>query len=236
MEDTYLNEPNTQDGCDKEITENSNPKEAVCLVVDTSNSIKDSIDEINNRIFTFFGELQSDTKMRKRVEICIVTFGDEVNCILNFDIVHKQTAPTLHAGGLAPMGSAVSLALDLLETRKQKYKTFGIDYYKPIMALITSGHSTDTIEAAFCKTHKHIDEEKVKVYTIGVGDNVDMTNLAKFSRRPPIMLNESISHILFSWLSGPDYDSPDYSGPRCCDIIEQELPCTDWKYVNPSGN
>lgn len=38
----------------------------------------------------------------------------------------------MEAEGMTCMGEGLSLALDLLEKRKAKYKATGVDYYQPI--------------------------------------------------------------------------------------------------------
>lgn len=40
--------------------------------------------------------------------------------------------PEMEAEGMTCMGEGLSLALDLLEKRKAKYKATGVDYYQPI--------------------------------------------------------------------------------------------------------
>lgn len=37
------------------------------------------------------------------------------------------------------MGEGLSLALDLLEKRKTKYKATGVDYYQPILVVMSDG-------------------------------------------------------------------------------------------------
>lgn len=45
----------------------------------------------------------------------------------------------MEAEGMTCMGEGLSLALDLLEKRKTKYKATGVDYYQPILVVMSDG-------------------------------------------------------------------------------------------------
>ena len=45
----------------------------------------------------------------------------------------------MEAEGMTCMGEGLSLALDLLEKRKAKYKATGVDYYQPILVVMSDG-------------------------------------------------------------------------------------------------
>lgn len=47
--------------------------------------------------------------------------------------------PKMEAEGMTCMGEGLSLALDLLEKRKAKYKATGVDYYQPILVVMSDG-------------------------------------------------------------------------------------------------
>lgn len=47
--------------------------------------------------------------------------------------------PEMEAEGMTCMGEGLSLALDLLEKRKAKYKATGVDYYQPILVVMSDG-------------------------------------------------------------------------------------------------
>lgn len=45
----------------------------------------------------------------------------------------------MEAEGMTCMGEGLSLALDLLKKRKAKYKATGVDYYQPILVVMSDG-------------------------------------------------------------------------------------------------
>ena len=51
----------------------------------------------------------------------------------------KLLVPEMEAEGMTCMGEGLSLALDLLEKRKAKYKATGVDYYQPILVVMSDG-------------------------------------------------------------------------------------------------
>lgn len=78
-----------------------------------------------------------DEVARYAAEICIVTFGDKAELVMDFENLDRQEEDRkkkidgLKAHGETPMGEAVNKALDCLEIREQEYKEAGVDYYTP---------------------------------------------------------------------------------------------------------
>lgn len=187
----------------QELVDNPTPRVPICLVLDTSGSMEGNpIDELNEGVKTFFDAILSDDIAQWSAEISIVTFGDAVKQILNFASIQKQKCPTLGAGGETPMGEAVNLALDLLERRKEEYKSLGIDYYQPWMVLMTDGQPTDDIEPASNRTRELIEKRKLTIFPIGIGKDADMAVLEMFSPiRKPLRLKGLNFKGFFEWLS-----------------------------------
>ena len=175
----------------------------VCLVLDTSGSmsVNSAIDELNNGVQMFFDAVKSDELARYSAEITIVTFGGIASTILDFNMIDKQTPPPLRANGRTPMGEAVNIALDLLEERKEKYKTAGIDYYQPWLVLMTDGEPTDSIDSAAKRCCDLINEKKLTIFPIGIGNQADMDVLRNFSpKRDPLKLKGMNFKEFFEWL------------------------------------
>ena len=89
-------------------------------------------------------ELIEDELASVRVDIALVTFGDgAVKVIHPFTLVQDFQPPLLIAKGDTPIGEAISQGIDLLETRKKLYREQGVNYYRPILFMITDGEPTD---------------------------------------------------------------------------------------------
>ena len=99
------------------------------------------IHELNSGLQLFASQLLSDGLAAKRVEVAVVSFGP-VRLQSDFTTAATFNPPTLRSEGNTPMGEAINLGLDLVEQRKQTYKSQGISYYRPWIFLITDGEPT----------------------------------------------------------------------------------------------
>lgn len=159
----------------------------------------------------FYDNLLEDDVARYAAEVCVVTFGDEAELIMDFanldrqEDERKEKISGLKAKGETAMGEAVNMALDCLEERKQEYKDAGVDYYQPWLVLMTDGEpngSASEFERAVLRTNELAKVRKLTVFPIGIGDEADMDCLAKFSpRRPPLHLKGMNFKGFFEWLS-----------------------------------
>jgi uncharacterized protein YegL len=159
------------------------------------------IRELNEGIQQYREELASDGIASKRVEVAIVTFGEEVTTVVDFTTAAGFHAPTLFASGLTPMGQAVNQAIDMIDARKQVYKANGIAYYRPWIFLITDGGPNDEgWEKAAERAVREHNAKKFSFFGVGVG-GADMERLKQFCVREPLMLKGVRFRELFLWLS-----------------------------------
>src|SRR5579863_5595966 len=133
--------------------DNPEPRCPCVLLLDTSGSMQGTpIKELNDGIRTFKQELLGDPLATKRVEVALITFGP-VSLESDFQTVPNFYPPQLTANGDTPMGSAITMGIELVTRRKQEYKRAGISYYKPWIILITDGAPTDTWADAARQVH-----------------------------------------------------------------------------------
>jgi uncharacterized protein YegL len=103
--------------------------------------------------------------------------------------------------GNTPMGAAVKVTMQQIETQKSRYREHGITYNRPWLFLITDGAPTDSWQSVAAECRKAEKEQKFVFYGIGVGD-ADMQTLSAFSSaRPPLKLAGLRFQELFRWLS-----------------------------------
>mgnify|MGYP001690982167 CR=1 FL=1 len=98
------------------------------------------------------------------------------------------------------MGEDINLALDLLEKRKQEYKDKGVDYYKPWLILMTDGvpnGDVTELNCAICHTAKLVNQKKLTVFPIVMGNESNMSTLNSFSPKHPALKFQEF----FGWLS-----------------------------------
>ena len=181
--------------------DNPEPRCPCVLLLDRSGSMAGApINELNAGLSAFRDELLADSLAAKRVETTVISFGP-VTIDTAFHTAHNFIPPVLTAGGDTPMGAAINLALDSLETRKGEYRSNGIAYYRPWIFLITDGAPTDSWHGAASRIREGEAAKKFAFFAVGV-NNADIGVLRQISTREPLSLSGLKFRELFQWLSG----------------------------------
>lgn len=181
---------------------NPEPRCPCVLLLDTSGSMSgEPIAQLNAGLAALQSALNEDEVALLRVELALITFGP-VRLTQDFISAGQFTPPQLHAGGDTPMGSALQLALDKVEERKQIYRNSGLTYYRPWLFLITDGQPTDgTIwPTAAARLKEAESSKKVAFFGVGVA-GANMDTLRQLSLRQPLYLQGLKFRELFTWLS-----------------------------------
>ena len=182
----------------------------ICFCLDVSGSMSGKpIRELNDGLQSFFSSIKENEETRNTADICVVTFGGTVDIFLPFGRLAKgQPVPEIHATtSLTPMGEGILTALELLNARKEGYKNLGIKYYQPWLVVITDGapqgeNAMENMEKAISATVSLEEEERLVVFNIGVGMNVDYTLLKSLSKKrdEPISIMSTQFSKLFEFL------------------------------------
>lgn len=188
-----------------EFVDNPESRCPVVLLLDVSESMAGiPIQELTAGLATFKYHVEEDPLAALRVDLAIITFGEEATLFQDFKTIDLFTAPVLTAQGNTPMGKALEMGLSLIEERKKAYKTNGISYYRPWIFLITDGAPTDGMlwyEKAQ-EVQRAEQEGKLSFFAVGV-KGADMSILSQIApdHRPPYSLKELKFKELFQWLS-----------------------------------
>ena len=159
------------------------------------------IDELNAGIQIFLNEVKSDDLARWSVDLAIYTAGGLANCIQSFTGIEQiERIPSLYASGGTPLGQATKMALDDINSRKEKYRATGVPYYQPWLVLISDGEPTDAWIDAAQRARTLSSQRKLVSLPIGVqGANLGI--LSDFSNKPAVALDGLKFCELFQWLS-----------------------------------
>lgn len=187
-----------------DLVDNPTPRVPVSLCLDTSASMGGApINELVRGVNLFYDAIEEDDDAHDSAEINIVEFNSSAAMVHDFASIDRlQRIETLNANGATSMGAGVSLALDSLEKRKATYSDSGVLYYQPWLVLMTDGGPTDNIDAAVSRVVDLVENKKLTVFPIGIGERADMSTLARFSpSRPPLRLSGLKFQEFFEWLS-----------------------------------
>jgi uncharacterized protein YegL len=188
-----------------EFADNPEPRCPCVLILDTSQSMAgEPIAALQRGLCVFRDELLAVPLARKRVEVAVITFGDEVRIVQDFVTVDRFGPPLLQAEGETPMCTAIVRALELVEDRKSRYRANGVPYSRPWLFLITDGmpqgDSLETTRQAVQRLHTAEASGKAAFFAVGV-EGANMKLLARISVRPPLKLEGLRFSDLFAWLS-----------------------------------
>lgn len=183
-----------------EFADNPEPRVPCVLLLDTSASMAGSaIDELNEGLRRFIGEVAEDSLAHKRVDLAVITFGP-VKVEVPFGVVPVGLALDLKAADATPMGAAIVRAASLVEARKREYRANRIAYFRPWIFLITDGEPTDDWKRAAEVVAAGEERGRFSFYAVAVED-ASMETLTSISVRKPLRLRGLAFRELFAWLS-----------------------------------
>lgn len=189
----------------KDLVDNPTPRVPVALCLDVSGSMAGTpIAELNAGVAQYLEEMRRDDLTLCSAETALVLFGNAAVCAADFDTADHLQPPVLEADGMTDMGAGLTLALDLLEGRKQAYKSAGVDYYQPILVVMSDGEPNGNprvLEEALERIREQLDRRRLTVVAVGIGPDADMEMLNRLSRRQAVRLNGLQFREFFAWLS-----------------------------------
>lgn len=186
-----------------EFAENADPRVPVMVLLDCSGSMQHELPMVDTGIDTLISEISSDELASRRAELSFVLYGTDVEEPTPFTTVDNVQKPVLKTMGLTATGSAILSALDALEDRKEIYKNQGVDYYRPIILLLTDGAPTETdeVEEASQRIADGEKEKKFSFFSVGTNDVAVEALSSLTPNRVPLRMKDGSYIELFKWLS-----------------------------------
>lgn len=173
------------------------------LVLDTSISMKDRIDRLNEALALFQKTVTGDETLSQQVLLKVIEFGSEAKVLCDWVQADQFQAPTLTAAGMTPMGKAMRMALASTEELRQKLK--GIPYTRPWIFLMSDGGPNDEgWQLAAADLRKACEDRRVVVWPIAVPPNADGAALKLFARSDMHVYSIGVDanfKAIFEWLA-----------------------------------
>lgn len=189
----------------RDLVDNPTPRVPVVLCLDVSGSMAGRpIQELNASMSQFLEELEQDELTCSSVETAVVTFGTQATCAADFASADQVQIEPLEAGGLTYMGEGLTLALDLLEQRKGRYKATGVEYYQPILVVMSDGcpnGDPKVLREAAQRIRQLSDARRLTVVAVGMGEDADLEELRRLTGRNAVRLHGLQFREFFAWLS-----------------------------------
>lgn len=170
-------------------------------IAERSDDVVTLLDEVNKGLKKFCEAILASETARLSCDLSIVTFDDEVRCVRQFSNLEDVEIPTIvETGNMTNMSNGVQYALNMLENRKNMYKSHGVEYLQPWFVLYTDGNPTDDVNAVQTRVRSLEDSGKLSVYLYALSDDVNMSILQGFSKNPPRKILDGKLESAFEWL------------------------------------
>ena len=161
-------------------------KALLIIIADISGSMEgEPIDQVNKGISVMRNFILKDPTLATQFELAIITFHDHAEVSREFDLVMPEHEfERFTAGGRTNTMAAMNKAVDMARARKDKLKSEGIRYYRPIIALLTDGQSTNSdqeIDVLDKKIQEEADNKGIYLLPFAIGDNANLEELAKIA-------------------------------------------------------
>lgn len=176
------------------------------LVLDTSISMRDRIDNLNEALKLFQKTVTGDETLRQQVLLKVIGFGSEATVLCDWVQADEFQAPTLQAAGLTAMGKAMRMALASTEELRQKLTgEKGIPYTRPWIFLMSDGGpNDDDWQLAAAESRKACEDKRVVVWPIAVPPAADGAALKLFARSDMRVYSLGVDanfSAIFEWLA-----------------------------------
>ena len=220
---------------DLEFADNPEPRCPVLIMADCSGSMAGrAIDAMNRGVDDLYQAIADDEIARNRVEVALLSFSTDARVERDFSTVGERRKTSMRAGGATNMHLAIQQGCDLLEARKEQYRSGGVPYFRPIMVLFSDGLPTSPRGEMEQANQRLVDMEsdnRLTIFKVGVNADAVQAMLRVLpnpnSRFQPQQLDNLRFSDFFVWLSR-SVSAISRSTPG--DVVN--LPPTDWTTIN----
>lgn len=186
----------------------------VLLLVDNSGSMaNEKINTVNAAIREMLAEFSSIKNAKGKINIGVISFGNEVQVVQSIDKIENVNIPVFEAAGKTWMGEAINLAVDMLEDKTKVTERA----YTPTIIILSDGLPSDCPGKMNPKEYDFSQWEPLKrlheserlrncpklALGIGEGTNYRMLNAFINNENVPVIKASELSTItkFFKWVT-----------------------------------
>lgn len=203
-----MNSTMTDFNFEAETIENYEQKCLCVLLLDTSASMTGKpLAELQRGLQMFHTEIKEDPTTSNRLEVSIVTFDSSVEVQQQPALIDNFSIPKLRAGGATHMTEGIHQAIELVNNRKNWYKTSGQPYYRPWIVMMTDGapypeSANRDLDQVADEIQTAVDNKSFFFFPVGVeGADMNVLNNLATDKMPPAKLDGLKFAAFFKWLS-----------------------------------
>lgn len=186
----------------------SNPADraAVCIVLDTSGSMKGQpIEALNRGYRNFLDQIRNDDAAAMSVDLMVVDLKSAPTIAHAFGPIESyptEPEPFVASGGTGT-DTALRLALDSIDERIRMFRRNGVGVLRPWLVILQDGRPSN-----MSRTMKVVEEicvrrdaNQLNYLCVGTGDHVNWEQLNQLSGNDAMALEGLDFSEFFSWLS-----------------------------------
>ena len=194
--------------------ENTGEQHLACVVlVDTSGSMHGYERQLTDAIIQMKEAIENDDTARGRVEVCLVTYDDDVREESPFGAISRMAIPSISCAGMTSTHAAIDFALKRVAERKSEYQQNHVTYNQPWIWLLTDGESNDRDNGSFEALLEAQQNSKCVFFGVAVGDEANEQELARMHKNGLVLRVEkdnfaSVFQFISQSVSGASASKP----------------------------
>lgn len=166
--------------------------------------LNDAVKQMYDDIIYGKNGVEKSTKDRLFVEV--ISFDQAPHRVQRYMLLNEATsAPVLTTrGSTTNTVRAIDFAIKEIEAHKAMLKEQGQKYYRPWLILVTDGNpssSAEEVDRIARVVKKEIDDGRMAMTAVGVGDKVSLDMLNKLSANHGTKLKDYSFARFFDWLA-----------------------------------
>ena len=185
----------------------------IFVLADASGSMRgEKINELNLALREMLNALNNVDDIRGKFQLCVVSFGGDVQVVQPLADIDGMMLPELTASGNTPMGEAFEVVKEMIEDRQ----VVSSRAYAPTIVLISDGIPTDCSEEIYNSKkydnwepliglHSGERSSKSQRLALGIGADADYEMLKQYINNPeiPVIKANDASGItkFFKWVT-----------------------------------